>query len=135
MTTEVQLKCERCETDAPAKVYNPSIAGQPDKRIALCDECATKDPKVVLDKSGIPEETIVTSKSKSPKASKNKAKDVETKPIDRVDIRNKIDAQEKDVDKLLGQRVKLQQQLTQLQEIIVAKRGAIAGLRDLLGDS
>lgn len=44
--TEV-LKCERCESDKPAKVYDPRTPGHPNKRVNLCDDCAAKDPKVI----------------------------------------------------------------------------------------
>jgi len=43
-----QLKCQRCESDAPALLYNPNTPNNPQKRVALCDKCAVKDPKVIL---------------------------------------------------------------------------------------
>jgi hypothetical protein len=153
---ENPIKCERCESDEPAQVYDPRTPGHPHKRVSLCDECAKKDPKVVLvttakegtkiatpkDASELPDTEKVSemvaapaSNPKRPKASQNKAKDVETKPVDRVDIQNKIAEQEKDIDNLLKSRQEVQQNLFKLNDIIIAKRGAVAGLRDLLGDS
>lgn len=40
-------KCARCESNEPARVYDPRTPGHPDKTVDLCDKCAAKDPKVV----------------------------------------------------------------------------------------
>jgi len=39
---EDPIKCQACENKAnrPVKIYDPRTAGQPDKRVHLCDECA-----------------------------------------------------------------------------------------------
>ncbi len=87
------------------------------------------------------QETIVTPKSKVPKASENLAKDVETKPIGREDIESKIKSHEKDIDTLQDKRKELveqanvlRNQINQVSGIITQKIGAVAGLRDLLGN-
>ena len=63
----------------------------------------------------------------------NKAEDVETNPIDRASIENKINVYTHDVELLNDQGKKLTAKLNQIAEIIKAKRGAIAGLGSLLG--
>jgi hypothetical protein len=87
-----------------------------------------------------PIETPDNPGGKKPKASQNKAKDVETKPIARVDVENELKAQQRDIDELAksGQRLqqqlnRTQQQLTQLNETIIAKTGAVAVLEKTLG--
>lgn len=72
---------------------------------------------------------------KKVKATENLAKDTETKPIDRVDIEKKIKAQETDIDKLRQKGRELQGQLTQLEQAIIAKMGAVAAMKDLLGNA
>lgn len=148
MATIVELKCQNCENkeNLPVKTYDPWTPGHPDKRVPLCDKCGEANPKAVLDatiadiraeeteqKEPI-EDKIVTPKSKVPKASENKAKDVETKPVDRVDIENKIKQHEEDLNKLLQKRQELRAQHEQVVTMIDAKKGAVAGLRDLLGN-
>jgi len=55
MTEETeQLTCERCESAEPASVYDPRTAGHPHKRVILCEECAQKDSKAVLDETKSP---------------------------------------------------------------------------------
>ena len=51
---EEQKKCARCESNEPAKVYDPRTPGHPDKTVNLCDKCAAKDPKVVLVDNKVP---------------------------------------------------------------------------------
>jgi len=168
--TQEQLKCDRCDSDKPALIYDPRTPGHPNKRVNLCDECAVKDNKAVLvGGPGVPpevtkdyeatigpepilddvneietikfepktpeaiEERIVTPKSKL-KSSENLAENVETKPIDRVDIENKIKKHEKDLDTLLAKRREIQGQLEQVSAVIAVTKGAVAGLRDLLGN-
>lgn len=78
------------------------------------------------------------------KATENTAEKIETKPIDRVDIEKRIARQEKEIDELCKAEQKLQNdiratndkwrtQLQQFEQAITAKRGAVAGLKDLLG--
>lgn len=52
---EEQKKCERCETNNPAKTYDPRTPGHLDKTVNLCDECAAKDPKVVPVDNKVPD--------------------------------------------------------------------------------
>ena len=68
------------------------------------------------------------------KATENTAQTVETKPIDRVDVEKKIKAQENDIEELRKSGRKLQNQLSQIEQAVVAKMGAVAGLKDLLGN-
>lgn len=87
-----------------------------------------------------PKEQVVSFEQKEDdmkkvKATENLAKDTETKPIDRVDIQKKIDAQEKDVAELRKKGRELQGQVGQIEQIIVAKMGAIAAMKDLLGNA
>jgi hypothetical protein len=159
--TAMTLKCDRCETTEMAREYDPRTPGYPHKRVNLCDKCGERDPKAVLiaDQQGgiapviatpknaperneietikfpqTPVAVVDNPKSKRPKASENKAKDVETKPIDRVDIEKKIEEQEKDLDTLLRKRQTFQQNINQLSDMIMAKRGAVAQMRELLGE-
>lgn len=117
--------CEKCGKEGPTNLYKPDPTGKPDVTERWCDDCVL----------GGSEETEGKEKmAKKPKAKQNKAEDVETKPIDRVDIEKKIEGQEKDIDTLVGKRKGITQQLTQMNDMIMAKRGAVAGLRDLLCD-
>jgi hypothetical protein len=50
-------------------------------------------------------------------------------------LKQKLATQEKDHDTLVGKRQQLQEQLTQINNVIMVKRGAIAQLRDLLGNA
>ena len=56
-------------------------------------------------------------------------------PVPHETLKQKLAAQEKDHDVLVGKRQELQGQLTQISNLIMAKRGAIAQLRDLLGNA
>jgi len=56
-------------------------------------------------------------------------------PVPPEVIKQKLAVQEKDHDTLMGRRQKLQAQLTQVAELLMIKRGAIAQLRDLLGNA
>lgn len=67
------------------------------------------------------------------RATNNTAPNVETKPINRVDIENKIAGFSADIEKLVAQHNKLAAQIAQTKSIIEAKRGAIAGLESVLG--
>lgn len=49
-----QRKCSRCESGKPAKTYDPRTPGHLDKTVDLCDDCAAKDPKVVLLDNEVP---------------------------------------------------------------------------------
>jgi len=85
------------------------------------------------------EENIVTPRSKRPKATENLAKDVETKPelppnpIDRETIEKQLKEDEEAHDKLIESRERLLSQLTTVNQQILARRGAIARMRELLG--
>lgn len=55
MVEEHQKKCARCESNKPAKTYDPRIIGKPNKTVNLCDECAIRDPKAVPIDNVVPE--------------------------------------------------------------------------------
>lgn len=153
-------KCERCG-GVPTKVYNPNTPGFPAKRINLCDECAAKDDKAILvagldvaakEAGNVPviapavpdDDNVVETKEFGPKVAEldvapPDAKEPEAPkdlgPVPPEIIKQKLTAQEKDHDALVGQRQQLQDKLAQINSVIMVKRGAIAQLRDLLGNA
>lgn len=155
-------KCERCG-EVPTKVYNPSTPGFPTKRISLCDKCAAKDDKAILvaglastpDVSetvpdiapAVPgDDNVVETKEFGPKPAEPNVAPPEPKvptpethkdlgPVPPDVLKQKLAQQEKDHDTLVGQRQQLQDKLAQINSVIMVKRGAIAQLRDLLGNA
>lgn len=65
--SDKQKNCERCESNEPAKVYDPRTPGHPDKTVSLCDKCAAEDPKVVPVDNKVPAiEPAVPTPAKEP---------------------------------------------------------------------
>ena len=157
-------KCENCgvapEPGKPVNVYNPNTPGHPTKRVAMCPLCAAKEPKATLvsgvekvpdiapavpDDDNVVEskefgpktpELIITPKSDvppTPDAPPEPLKDLG--PVPPEVLKQKLAVQEKDHDALVGQRQQLQDKLAQINSVIMVKRGAIAQLRDLLGNA
>lgn len=160
MTTDSKekLKCDRCETDKEAKVYDPRTAGHPHKTVNLCDKCAAADPKAVLIDNKVPKiepalptdpETISTPKNappaEEPRTENTKPRladsPASTEPIDRQTIRDKLETAEKELNgaieskrQIVAQAEKIQSQLNQVQNVISVKRVQIASYRDVLGN-
>lgn len=150
--------CERCgaasEPGKPVNIYNPNTSGYPTKRVALCPACAKKDPKATLVRlsdspasedvpdiaPAVPDDpNVVETTEFAPKVPElNVATPAplgDLGPVPPEVIKQKLAVQEKDHDTLMGRRQKLQAQLTQVAELLMIKRGAIAQLRDLLGNA
>jgi hypothetical protein len=150
MATDIKEnpKCDRCG-GGPTNLYNPNTPGFPTKRVNMCDKCATEaspkptlveaagkpasvDEKVPDIAPAVPEPDIKTSKAEfAPKVTDVPVVSAGGQ-VDVQAVKQKITAQEKDVDRLLVNRQKLQDQFTEITNMIIAKRGAIAGLRDLI---
>jgi hypothetical protein len=154
-------KCDNCgSSEHPVSIYNPNTPGHPTKRKLMCDKCATEAvpkptfielltapisvPENVPDIApAVPEpQSDTDTKEFGPKLQElNVVPPEPTTPVQDLGpvppdaIRQKITAQEKDIDALMGQEQKLQGQLAQLRNIIMAKRGAVAQLRELLGNA
>ena len=120
---------------APATQEAPAGPGTPTNEPQPQDT----EPKITEFKP-VPAAPLQTSQAPQPAetdkkihVANNKAANVETKPISRVDIENRIAGFSADIEKLATQGNKLSGQLTQIKSIIEAKRGAIAGLESVLG--
>lgn len=150
--------CERCgSTKEPINIFNPNTSGYPTKRIALCAKCAAADSKVTfVSGPGIapPQEAVdvpdiapavpndpnvVETKEFGPKPQESSVAPPEpigdVGPVPPEVLKQKLAKHEKDHNELVGKRQQLQGQLAQIGDIIQVKRGAIAQLRDLLGNA
>ena len=147
-------KCERCGKEGPVNTYNPNTPGYPTKKVNLCDECAAKDSKAIFIGSPTSDKAVdvpniapavpgdpnaVETIEFGPKTTELNVAPVapvqDLGPVPPDALRQRLAAQEKDHDALIGQRTKMQGKLNEISNIIMAKRGAIATLRDLLGNA
>ncbi len=161
MAKENPTKCQRCGSEQqPINVFNPNTPGVPTKRVDLCATCTARDPQVTFvsgpgigigapDAENVPDITPAVPlpatdgqiKEFGPKVPELTVPPVDGKPaisvtghIANQTVEQKIAAQEKDIDTLIGKRRQMQAQLNEITNMIIAKRGAVAGLRDLLGN-
>ncbi len=156
-----QLKCDRCETNEEAKIYDPRTAGHPHKTVNLCNKCAAADRKAVPIDNKVPEiepalpGKLETAPPQAPLKSIPPAegprleninprpadKPASTEPIDRQVIRDKLTVCEKELNsaqeskrRVLAQAEQVKSQLNQVQNIINIKSVQIASYRDVLGN-
>ncbi len=161
MTTTVeQLKCDRCETNKEAKIYDPRTAGHPHKTVNLCNKCAGKDPKAVLIDNKVPEIEpalpdatiqISTPKNAPPQEGEPKTENTYPRPadpaptpeapIDRQVIRDKLAIAEKELNsaieskrRVLAQVEQVKTQVNQVNTVINVKSVEIASYRGILGN-
>jgi hypothetical protein len=152
-----QKSCDLCQSKEPALEYDPHTPGHPHKRVNLCAECAKKNPTYAQCVTAQPEVVVPVIEpavpetkefapatqppieipkepemANKPKATENLAADVEKPPVMRQEIQKKIDIQKADLQKLATRRNELQQQLESCEREIIARRGAIAQMNDLL---
>lgn len=131
---EEQKKCARCERGNPAKSYDQRTPGHPEKTVDLCDDCAAKDPKVVLLNNEVPKiEPAVPAESETEAKSTDDGFATEehgpkatepisiptpknappTEPIERGAIRDKLDKSHKQLDEAHVSKQRLLAQLEQ----------------------
>ena len=156
--------CNLCGSEKPPiNTMNPNTPGVPTKRVDLCAACVAKnpeatfvsgpgiappqapesvppitpavpgDPSVVETKEHGPKIQDLNVEPPAPPATPEPPKGLG--PVPEGVLRQKLAKHEQDHNQLLGKRQQLQAQLAQINEVIQVTRGAIAQLRDLLGNA